>query len=92
MRERDLEREIVGIVRGRGGLCLKWTSPGYTGVPDRICFLPGGKICFVEVKRPGRKNGESPRQQRVRRMLTLLGQKVIVVNSLKDFEEFIDGL
>lgn len=92
MREKDLERKIVEATRSLGGVCLKWTSPGFTGVPDRIVFLPRGRIGFVEVKRPGRKNGESERQKRVAQILTLLGQKVRTVSSMEEFEEFIDEL
>ena len=92
MREKDLERKIVEVTRSLGGVCLKWTSPGFTGVPDRIVFLPRGRIGFVEVKRPGRKGGETERQKRVAQILTLLGQKVRTISSMKEFEEFIDEL
>lgn len=50
--ERDIERALVGMVKRHGGLCLKWVCPGFAGVPDRIVLLPGGRIVFVEVKRP----------------------------------------
>ena len=40
-------------VKRRSGICLKWVSPGFDGVPDRIVFLPGRHIGFVEVKAPG---------------------------------------
>lgn len=40
--ERELEAKLVHAVRSRGGLCLKWISPGASGVPDRIVLLPGG--------------------------------------------------
>lgn len=50
--ERDIERALVGMVKRHGGLCLKWVCPGWSGVPDRIILLPGGRVLFVEVKRP----------------------------------------
>jgi hypothetical protein len=50
--EKDIEQTLVKMVRKRGGLCLKWVCPGWAGVPDRIVLLPGGKIIFVELKRP----------------------------------------
>lgn len=50
--ERDIERALVGMVKRHGGLCLKWVCPGWSGVPDRVVLLPGGRVLFVEVKRP----------------------------------------
>lgn len=54
--ERDIERALVGMVKRHDGLCLKWVCPGWSGVPDRIILLPGGRVLFAETKRP--KGGE----------------------------------
>jgi hypothetical protein len=62
----------VDAVEAAGGQCLKWTSPGTTGLPDRIALLPGARIAFIEMKRPkGSKVG--PLQRYWRRVLTGLG-------------------
>ena len=53
--EKDIEAKLRYAVERTGGLCLKWTCPGWAGVPDRICLLPGGRIVFVEMKREGGK-------------------------------------
>lgn len=50
--EKDIEKKLRRMVEKRGGLCLKWVCPGWSGVPDRIILLPGGRIIFVELKRP----------------------------------------
>jgi len=50
MRERDVEKKLVQGVKRLGGECLKWVSPGNTGIPDRIVILPSGDIFFVELK------------------------------------------
>jgi hypothetical protein len=50
--EKDIERALVTLVKSRGGLCLKWVCPGWAGVPDRLVLLPGGRVVFVELKRP----------------------------------------
>ena len=50
--EKELEARLVKEINRRGGWCPKWTSPGTAGVPDRIVLIPGGKIAFVEMKRP----------------------------------------
>lgn len=91
MREQTLERKIKEYVESRGGLFLKWVSPGYTGVPDRILLMPGGRISFVELKRPGTKDGLSPRQKRVAYLLRGLGFSVIRAASLDDIREEVEA-
>lgn len=51
--EKEIEQKLVDMVKRHGGLCLKWVCPGWLGVPDRICLLPGGHVIFAELKRPG---------------------------------------
>ena len=50
--EKEIEKKLTDTVRKQGGLCLKWTCPGWAGVPDRIILLPGGRVVFAELKRP----------------------------------------
>lgn len=50
--EKDIEKKLRDAIKKRGGLCLKWVCPGWTGVPDRLVLLPEGRIIFVETKRP----------------------------------------
>lgn len=71
MLERDIEKKLIRPVRELGGLCLKFETPGYTGVPDRIILLPGGRVVFVETKQPGKK--ERPRQRLVQGIFRQLG-------------------
>lgn len=59
--EREIERKLRQLVEKYGGLCLKWVCPGWSGVPDRIVLLPGGRVYFVELKRP--KGGTISRLQ-----------------------------
>ena len=78
MTEKQVEQKLVRAVRDCGGYCIKWVAPGWNGAPDRIVLLPGARIGFVEVKRPG----EKPREiQRVRhRQLKELGFEVFVLD------------
>ncbi|HCR1107391.1 TPA: VRR-NUC domain-containing protein [Klebsiella aerogenes] len=55
IREVAVEKPLVKAVERRGGLCLKFTSPGRRAVPDRLVLLPGGVVFFVECKAPGQK-------------------------------------
>lgn len=50
--EREIEKKLRRLVESHRGWCLKWVCPGWSGVPDRILLLPGGRVMFVETKRP----------------------------------------
>jgi hypothetical protein len=78
MREKTLERKLVEAVKAMGGICPKFVSPGFDGMPDRLVLLPMGRIAFVEVKR----KGEKPRPLQLSRHGTLrrLGFKVYVLD------------
>ena len=79
MLEKTIEQRLVAKARQAGGLAVKWTSPGFAGVPDRIVFLPGGRIILVELKAPGQK--ATVLQNRVHGILRGLGADVRVVDS-----------
>ena len=70
--EKDIERKLVDMVRKHGGKCPKWVSPGWSGVPDRLVLLPGGRIIFVEMKRP-KGSRVAALQKKWREWLTRLG-------------------
>ena len=78
MREREIEEKLRVESQKRGGLAMKFVSPGLVGVPDRIVILPQGKLGFVELKAPG----EKPRKIQVRRIeqLKKLGFLVYVLD------------
>jgi hypothetical protein len=87
MLEKQVERYLVNEVNRRGGLCMKFVSPGNAGVPDRIIVLPGGKVGFVEVKRPG--GVIRPLQQYMLGKLERLGCEVAVLDSREAVDEFL---
>ncbi len=86
MLESTLEQAVKKHIRSLGGRCYKWVCPGENGVPDRICILPGGKIIFIELKRPGRKDGMSARQKKMFRVLKSLGCKAWRIDNLEDLK------
>lgn len=86
MSESELERILVEEVKKEGGKAYKWTSPGNTGVPDRIVFFPGGEIYFVELKAD---NGRiRPLQLRQVNYLRGLGQWAGVVKGISGLIDF----
>ena len=90
MRERDVEKKLVEGVRGLGGMACKWVCPGRDGVPDRIIFLPGGQVRFVELKTEAGKL--SSRQVYMIAKLRSLGCQVQVLYGEADVKRFIETL
>lgn len=89
--EKEIEAKLRKLVESRGGLCLKWVCPGWVGVPDRIVLLPGGRVIFVETKRP--KGGKvSPMQEWWRRKLTQLGFEHEIIWDEEDLVGFEIGV
>ena len=90
MRERDIERKLIQAVRQIGGLALKFVSPGFNGVPDRLMLFPNGRAAFCEVKAPG----EKPRPLQVHRMEQLrgLGFRVYVIDDVEQIGGMIDEI
>lgn len=90
MRERAIEEKLRIGSQKRGGLAMKFVSPGLVGVPDRIVVLPQGRIGFVELKAPG----EKPRKIQVRRMeqLRKLGFPVYVLDDKEKIGEVLDDI
>lgn len=88
-RERDIERKLKRQVESAGGWCLKFIS-SVSGVPDRLCLFPEGKIVFVELKR----HGEKPRPLQLRQIgkIRKLGFRVEVIDSEEGIEELIRSL
>lgn len=88
--EKLIEQKLVQAVRKSGGLCLKFVSPNFDGMPDRLILLPGGKIAFAELKAPGKK----PRPLQIARHKTLmnLGFRVYVIDSVEQIGEILDDI
>lgn len=81
MRERDVERYFVDLVKKAKGKAYKWASPGNRGVTDRIVFVCGS-VWFVELKRAGGKL--SPMQKIVIRFLLTYTNNVSVISTVEE--------
>ena len=78
LRESYVERKLTTEAKKRGGLAVKFVSPGFDGVPDRLVLFPGGKVAFVELKAPGKKM--RPLQVRRAGQLRMLGFRVYCID------------
>lgn len=90
MREKIIESKLKKAVNQKGGLCLKFVSPSFNGVPDRIIVMPGGRIAFVEVKAPSETL--RPIQRKRKWQLERLGFKVFCLDSEEKIEEVVNAI
>lgn len=85
--EKDLEASCVKAVERVGGLCVKLLGSQFTGLPDRMCLLSGGRIFFIEFKSTGMDL--RPRQKYVMKQLMKLGFMYYVIDREDSLNYFI---
>lgn len=90
MRESEIEGSLRKEAKKMGGMAVKFVSPGFNGVPDRIVLLPGRKIAFVELKAPGKK--PRPLQRKRMEQLKSLGFPVYVVDDVEQIGGVLDEI
>lgn len=86
MLERDIEKALVKRVTALGGIAEKFVSPGRRSVPDRLVTLPGNRIIFVELKRPGGLATDLQARDHAKRRA--LGCDVRVISTLEAVNAF----
>lgn len=87
MEEQRVENYLKTQVENLGDYCLKFTSPGTRGVPDRIVVSDRG-IFFVELKKPiGGKL--SPQQKRWCRKFKTKGHTIHVLKNKSEVDTFV---
>ena len=90
VRENEVEKAFVDVVKEAGGKAVKFTSQTMNGVPDRLVLLPCGKCAFVELKVPGK---QMRRLQRKRReQLLALGFPVFCVDRPEQIQPVMKAL
>ena len=90
MREKIIETKLCKAVKKHGGLCLKFISPSFNGVPDRLVLMPNCQMAFVETKATGKTLRAL--QERRKRQLEKLGFKVYCLNDQSKVEEIINEI
>lgn len=88
MREKQIENKLATEAKKLGGIALKFVSPSFDGIPDRLVLIPDGHIAFVELKAPGKK--PRPLQLVRHRLLRSLGFRVYVIDSVEQIGGMLD--
>ena len=88
VKESAIELELMRRVYAAGGVCDKVRCLGRRGFYDRLVVLPGGKVIFVECKRPigGRV---SAHQRQWHALYRGLGVAVAIVKNLSDIDRLL---
>jgi hypothetical protein len=104
MRESVIEKYLVKQVKAVGGEVRKVQWVGRRGAPDRVVMLPSkrmaqtidcawcnpqGLTVWVELKAPGVE--PEPHQLREHKRMRLVGQTVLVIDSLEGVDELLRG-
>jgi hypothetical protein len=85
--EKIIEKRLAAEVKKAGGLCIKLLCDQFSGLPDRMCLFPGGKIVFVELKSTGQK--PRPLQIVVHNKFRALGFRVEVIDTIEGINELL---
>ena len=90
MRESVIENRLRTEAKKRGGMALKFVSPGLNGVPDRIVLMPYGRMAFIELK----ATGKTPRilQLKRKKQIENLGFRVLVIDNIEMIGGVLDEI
>ena len=83
--EKEVEQHLMRRVEQAGGLCIKHGTYGW---PDRIVFLPGGHVTWVELKRATGKLADLQKYRA--KQLKDVGQEVVCLWSKDEVDEWIN--
>ena len=88
MREKQIENKLTIEAKKLGGIAVKFVSPSFDGMPDRLVLIPDGHIAFVELKAPSKK--PRPLQLSRHRLLRSLGFRVYFIDSVEQIGGMLD--
>ncbi len=88
MLEKDLEQKLKRRCEEMDCLCLKFESPGNTGVPDRLVIGNHGNIYFVELKQ-SKKARVAAKQRWWSEKLKKRKFKSYFINDVEELEFFV---
>lgn len=87
--EKYLGRKLKEWVKELGGQSIKLEPLHFTGLPDWLVLLPGGRVIFIELK----TTGDKPRliQLKIHDRFRALGFQVEVIDNTKKLKEVLWG-
>jgi hypothetical protein len=85
--EKALDKKLSAELKKIGGWSIKLITAHISGLPDRLCLLPGGRLFFAEIKTTGKK----PRkiQLSIQNKLITMGFEVYVIDNSELIKKLI---
>lgn len=77
--EKLLDKKLCAEVKKLGGWAIKIPASHLSGLPDRLCLLPQGRLFFAEIKTTGKK--PTRLQLSIHKRLSDLGFRVYTIDS-----------
>ena len=84
--EKYIEKKFCEGIKRIGGFPIKLLST-LTGLPDRLCLLPGGCLFFAELKSTKKK--PSAVQKLMHAKLRVLGFEVYVIDNMTEADRVV---
>lgn len=86
--EKLLEKKLRVKIESIGGMCWKLPTIHLSGIPDRICLIPGGIVVFAEIK----TTEEKPKKLQLfwHRKLRKLGFRVEIIDKSCQIIELVN--
>lgn len=86
--EKWLEKVLKKEIGRLGGELIKLVPSQASGLPDRLCLMPGGIVFFIELKTLGKTL--SPLQKMWRRTIMDMGFNYEIINTEAKLKELLD--
>lgn len=90
MNEKSIETYFTKKIKDIGGLGFKLSTPGTSGIPDRLVIFKDGIVWFVELKQP--KGRLEKIQKYIIKNLIKFGCNIAVLKSKGDVDIWISSL
>ena len=85
--EKYLEKKLSVRVKQLGGWSVKLVCVHVTGLPDRLCLMPGGRLFFAEIKTTKKKPKKI--QLLIHNKIRKLGFEVYVIDTSEQIENIL---
>ena len=85
--EKLLEKKLALRIKRMKGWSFKLWPVSVTGLPDRICLLPGGRLFFAEIKTTGEKT--RPIQDVIIKKIRDLGFRVEIIDTSEQIKNIL---